>query len=529
MARKIEKFTFGILTIAALLAACEGIVRALWQPAPPRKPPLEFINADFGSGFPIERDDLLFWKLKPGGEIPVTGEKINVDGTRMLIGPKSRPAYTGDSLSFKTHAYSLGDSNTFGIGVPSDATYTSRIDRWNHDTETGLLTELDNFGTPGYSIYQIHELLKTLDLGTSSQFQSEFVLLYAGAWNDYMPAIGADDETLGRRVENWNRIRNLSGIHKLAMFRFIENAIAPSSTSAGEGAASRSHDDVARAFFTKGERPNGPRVSTTSFRNILNSIVDLTLQHNAKIVLITPALPAATRAKSKYGEEYVKIIEEVAAARESTGSVALARAREALAKPEAEDKIYFFDGVHPSARGHEVIAGEIAKALVKLKIAPDAPFVSEDPAHPEAMPILLKKHMAAAKLIVDGVPGTSAAAADAEDPYQIVLPPSSTLVFDNIVIPRAASLILERSVRPSADPTLTKKCAAKWRVRVMWHDMASDVFQSSDVYEGSRWTAPIRDRVDLSHFAGTTVQIWLTVESDAFRASFGAGEIHPFQ
>lgn len=506
-----------------LFAIGEGAVRLFVKSAPPEKPALEFINADFGSGFPIERDELLFWKIKPSGEIPNTKEKMNSAGMRG--GEYPAPFSQPDILNLPKNILCLGDSNTFGIGVGADATFAARLDRWLNWPRGRA--KVYNCGTPGYSIYQ---MWKTLQLRWEST-RPGLVILYAGAWNDYMPAMGADDETLARKAETWNRLRSISGLRNLTIYRYFETLTNGSSAASGP---SRSREDVSRAFFTKHERPDGPRIPPESFRKILNLMIDWTSARGGDFILVTPPLPAATRANVRDGEEYVKIIEQVAASRSAGGRVAIARAREALTKSKEEDKIYFFDGVHPNATGHAIITNEIIRAMGELAAARalidgrPAPFLQKQD-DPRAGIVSLKKLFPGAKLYLNGSGApVSAASANGDDPNLIVVPAPSKILFENITIPPAASLVFERACRPSGGADV-KETTIRWKVTIQSDGVEAVLFNSEDLYKSADWTPPVRERIDLGVYERKNVNIQLETAGEAFRVHFGRGEIIPFQ
>lgn len=511
-----RKLIFGMLTIAILLATCEGALRILGVAPPPARPPLEFINADFGSGFPIERDDQFFWKITPGGEIPVTREKMNSRGMR-----GGEPAGGACDLTVMC----LGDSNTFGIGVHEDETFARRIERWL--SSTGKRVNVYNCGTPGYSIYQMWKVLEA----RGPELKPDIITIYAGAWNDYMPAIGAADDVLDRSMARWRRMQEISGIRNLKLYRFASGLFMNEPVRGG--AESRSRDSVARQFFTKNESPDGPRVPPLLFKNTFHQIAAWAARNGARLVVVTPPLPAATRERTKASAEYYQLVTEAAAQEASGNNLQIAHARESLARPAAEDKIYFFDGVHPAAKGHEVVAAEISKAILQFNapwrmMLPESPLQIADPAQARTMPVLLISLLRDAQYF-KGDPRTNPPVSSgfSDDPSVIVVESPSRIIFENVQIPAQAALILERACRLSSDEKTSMKATIEWRVEV------SDggdplVFVTSEELEGAAWTPSRRTRIDLARFSGKKVKLQLSVSGNAFRASFGAGEIRPY-
>ncbi|MFN0206812.1 MAG: SGNH/GDSL hydrolase family protein [Planctomycetota bacterium] len=531
---------FAIITNALLLCGAELALRATLSGDELRKAPpaLEFVNADFGSGFPIERDDQLFWKIPPSSRLKDLGEVISSHGFR---GPEfilKKPPGTRRVLC-------IGDSNTFGIGVFEDATYARRLERWLR--MDGANWEVINAGCPGYTTYQMWKLLRL----RGRDLAPDVIVVYAGAWNDYMPAIGGSDEENDAKMQRWQNARDAFGFGNLYLYKyaaswFVKKEPAAASNPASKPASQHSssstpsqhlsrstpsqhlssstpskRDDYARAFFTKKESPDGPRLTKDQFRRYLENIANEASLLGAKVIYVTAPLMEKTRKNFSESAEYANILKDVG----SKPGRGVALAREALDDPNKPDATYFFDSVHPAALGHAEIAREIAGAMVQLGIdnIPTAP-----PNVITNLGVNLKELQPAALLqIGESLQKADAAAAAKEDPAQIVVPVPSRLQFDNITIPRQSSLILSLTSKPGDAAANGATTELLWKVELQESGAAEikTVATQTVKYTNERWSPPTRLRVDLAEYADKKATLILSVSGKAFRASWGTAAV----
>lgn len=538
MASIARNLTFAFITNALLLGGAELVLRVIQSGEVPRKAPpaLEFVNADFGSGFPIERDDQLFWKITPSALLKDTGEAINSYGFRgpEFILKKSPGTILPGAVSSGTlRVLCIGDSNTFGIGVPEDSTYSRRLERWLR--MDGTKWEVINAGCPGYTTYQMWKLLHL----RGRELAPDVIVVYAGAWNDYMPAIGGGDEANDAQMQRWQTARDAFGFGNLHLYKyaaswFLEKEPEITSQTASKPVSQRSssstsskREDYARAYFTKNVRPDGPRLSKDTFRKYLEMIANEAALLGAKVIYVTPALPHKTRGNVPESTEYSNILKD--AGRKPGRGLALAR--EVLDDPKKTDATYFFDPVHPAALGHAEIAREIAGAMVQLKIdkiPAAAPNVITD------LGVNLKELQPAALLQTGHLLQTGetlqkadSAAAAKDDPSQIVVPVPSRIQFDNITIPRQSSLILSLTSKPGEHAANGASPELLWKVELQESgESNAKVIASQTVkYTNERWSPPARLRVDLANYADKKVTLILSVSGKAFRASWGAAAV----
>jgi lysophospholipase L1-like esterase len=504
-----QKVIFGAATSALLLAAAECCVR-LARCAPPKSdpPPLEFVNADFGSGFPIERDETLFWRLRADGAIPNGTETINHEGYRGPSVERPKPGGTRRILC-------IGDSSTFGIGVAEDATYARRLERWLASSPTRW--EVVNVGVPGYTSFQMARFVAT----RARDLEPDVIVVYAGAWNEYMPAIGSDDAHSAGRMRDWAIGRRGLSLERLHLVRWFRKLLA--------GVQSTSRPSKTKEyvwqFSTKHERPDGPRVAPEDFRANLAEIARLTKEMAARPLFVTPPLPAKTRERVPDGEDYARIVREVAAAE----NVTLADARERLTRPIEEDSQYFGDGVHPNDTGHGIVAASLGSAMKRAGLV-DAALVPPGLLAERGLELKPLQKLATLRAGDGGVLLSSTKYAE-DDPHLIVVPSPTTLQFDGLDIPDRAALIVWLSRRrsgPESQPASPDETITFTISLVRKGGAQVELMRREVTGLDAGWNSPLRQRVDLTPFAGQRVSLVFGVKGNVYRACWGAARIEPY-
>ncbi|HKE00161.1 MAG TPA: SGNH/GDSL hydrolase family protein [Planctomycetota bacterium] len=331
-----KKLAFALAVDACVIGGAEAGLR-LSRFAVAHGSPLEWVGADFGGAFPLERDPELFWRMTPNASMPHMTETFNAHGFRGHDFVDRKPAGVRRVLC-------LGDSNTFGIGVDATATFASLLEGWLAAAK-GARYEVLNLGVPGYSVFQMRRLLERTGLA----LEPDAIVLYAGAWNDFTPAIGGDDEKLADRSAREQRLDSLR------LFQLARSIVAPRAAKDSGGSQRQKYI----AEYSAGRKPDGPRVSAESFRRHLEEISSDARRAGALLVLVAPPAPAYTRTRKPDGEDYARVVREVAASRGDR----LADARAGLTRPDNRDRTLFFDEIHPSATGHTWIAALVAAEL----------------------------------------------------------------------------------------------------------------------------------------------------------------------
>lgn len=339
----------------SLAAAGEAALRVVGYRYNVEEAVFSFVGADV-SNQPeyLLRDRILFWRLKPGGNdvgMERSTAVTNAAGFRgpLVQGPRRKGA---------PRIACLGDSATYGVGVPFERTYVGRVGA-ALEHRLGTRVEMINAGCPGYSSYQGVKLLESRILA----MQPDVVTLLFGAWNDYAPAIGGDDEAKGTRarVPAWaDPLVGALGRTRLFMVRSHgHDMIVGSATDARFGR--RSMDEYMTGF-ARGRPPEGERVPPEKFRANLAAMVRAARARGIEPVLMTPPLDAESQRKYPVSAFYRETVHELAAAEK----VRLVQAAEHLAGWEGRGESVFADWVHPNAFGHEIVAALLSPVIADI-------------------------------------------------------------------------------------------------------------------------------------------------------------------
>ena len=201
-----------VLLGLGLLAGVEGGLRLAGYKHEVAAVNFRFVGPDVMNMPEYVRDRRLFWRLKPGGpEIGVAAPgQTGASGFRGPAVPKQRRPGA-------VRVACMGDSTTYGVGMPLEQAYISLLGR---SLEYALQrpVEMVNAGCPGYSSYQGLRLLESDVL----PLEPDVVTLLFGAWNDFTPAIGGDDEAKGSRwrLPAWTD-RVVAGVRDQRLFMLV--------------------------------------------------------------------------------------------------------------------------------------------------------------------------------------------------------------------------------------------------------------------------------------------------------------------
>ncbi|MFN0206657.1 MAG: SGNH/GDSL hydrolase family protein [Planctomycetota bacterium] len=508
----LKKLAFGVVTNIVLLAAAELAARAFNMGVAPKVSTVEFVGNDFTSAFPSVPDEDLFWKIPPGAPIPMTDERMNSAGFR-------GPEFIQQKQNTTKRIVCLGDSNTFGIGVSFDETFSNRLGRWI--TSGGEKWEIINCGVPGYSSFQMLQCWRT----RAASYGADVVILYAGAWNDYTPAIGVGDIRAFQLIHQQKR--GALSIRNLHIFRGASEIFA----ERGVDSNAKKRKDYSDLWSNEAKRPDGPRLSHGQFRGTLTSICNDVRATGAKIIIVIPPAPVSTREKFKDGENYAKIAAEVASA-SADGAV---DARAALWRPETAPRELFVDVIHPAPHGHAVIAELLANKLKELKLTN-----AERPELLLAPPVNLKKLQINA-VHESGDPLTPVSAADAMklDAISVALFNPNRITFSDINIPPNSSLCFATAIftRDSISPDATKPNPpeikkigpVRFVIRAAAAGEAAKIIYDATSESDNKtvWSPPVAARADLGEFSNKTVTLTFEASGPALGTSWGIPKICP--
>ncbi len=428
-----RKLAFGAITNLVLLSLLESSLALLGAaPRRPPEPPVEFVGAQFGGVFPLQWDDRLFWSLRPGAMIPDLRERLGPQGFRGAAFRDAKRAGTRRLLC-------LGDSSTFGIGVEGQDTYARRLQRWLDSGENGDW-EVLNLGVPGYSAVQMLRLLE--DRGPA--LSPDLVVIYAGAWNDYTPAVRMGDLEAAKRIdERRGALSRVGLLDRLRSYRLLRDTLASRSERPASSIAESYRDGWARAK----ERPDGPRLTPTEFEDTLVAILDRIAAVGALPVLVVPPAPRSTSDRFEDGEIYAERIRAVGHARGAPTFDARARLRET----GLPDDVLFVDLIHPSRVGHLLLARGIRREICASSFPGLDPIPPSDlaPIQLDLKPLLASARTEAG----DPLAPVPAETFDALDPVVLVVPSPSRIVFPPVDCTERQDLEVEMSflTRPDAN------------------------------------------------------------------------------
>jgi lysophospholipase L1-like esterase len=515
-----RKALFGAATAAALFGLTEAGLRAAASPVQPKaESPVDFVGNDAHGRFPTAFDPDCFWRIPANAAIPdlTPPESVNSHGFRGPDFETKKPAGARRIVL-------LGDSNTFGMSVEGDENYAHMVRRWL-GTRKDVKWDVVNCAIPGYSALQMQQMFRTV----AKAFSPDIVCVYAGAWNDFTPAMGLDDIRALAAMQRERARREGLSFERLRVYgRFREWFARP------EAPKEANKKKIYQDLWEKGERPDGPRLSEAQFRGVLTSLCREIHDAGGKALLIVPPAPAATRARWKDSDRYADIVREVAKA---SADLCL-DARADLTFDETFDIQLFRDIIHPSHTGHTVIASRLTQVLTQARLEglPERAFdVTQDP------PIRLKSYQGSAvHEIGDPLTPIDTNLAATVDLESIVLPGPHRVTFRDVPISMQASLLLELGfytrrdftaeelATPPREPRTIGPLTFEVRVARAGEEPKL-VFRQERVSDNSTlWSPVTRPRVDLSEYSGEKVSIVLECKGPVVvRAFWGTCPIFP--
>jgi lysophospholipase L1-like esterase len=243
------------------------------------------------------------------------------------------------------------------VGVPFSQSYvgitSSQVQETIHRT-----VEVIDGGVPGYTSYQGLQLLQTDIL----PLRPDVVTLYFGTWNDYTPAVGADDSEKGQNLANarsFEVARRM--VSTLRVFMLTQQAIARFNAWRDSDFEKPGINEYIDSF-REGRPLEGRRVSPEKFETNLTAMVRLSRSNGITPILITPPLTRKSRNDFPIYETYRAIVAKVA----KQENVTLVDAAGEMARIEAEGESLYVDWAHPNAKGHKIIADLLSPELARL-------------------------------------------------------------------------------------------------------------------------------------------------------------------
>ena len=317
-------------TLAIALFAGEVTLRALDFPRPQVEMP--FLG-DVVSESSFVEDDRLFWRLRENDPV----YRPNAVGMRGFW--PSRPKLPAD-----LRLLCVGDSTTFGVFQRLEETYGARLERGLQERLPRRNAQTIHAALPGYTTHQnrlfVEEHVDAL--------RPDLTVLYCGAWNDFIPAVGITDGERSRRAVRPRILRLVAAALDEAVLSRREYADA----------------------FRRGEAPHGRRVPLSEFVANLEALVEAARRHGGRAVAILPPTPEETARKFPVSMDYARATREVMerlGVPLLDGTALLAAFEEACPEPwrggAGGDSVGYVDWIHLSATGHAVLAEALLDLL----------------------------------------------------------------------------------------------------------------------------------------------------------------------
>jgi lysophospholipase L1-like esterase len=335
--RTLKRFLLLVASLTLTLALGEIVLQVLGVPS--EFASFSFRNVDFENGTYMMKDRELFWRLRPDAK-DIFVNRLQLRGWA--------PAQARGPMDLRIAC--VGDSCTFGLGVRYEETYGLQLEAILRRALPGACVETLLAGVPGYSTWQTKQVMAT----KVRPLRPDITILYCGAYNDYLGAVGSCDTEM---AANLAAMRS-SPIFKSHVVRLLHTA------------ATRTEPDL--EAFQRGEFADGPRVPLPEFRKHLSELIRMGREHGGEVIAVIPPIPESTLRRVPSALAYRSALFEVYA-RESVPVIDAAARFAELERQLPSDwgpqdthpSILYLDFVHPSPCGHGVIARALANLLLK--------------------------------------------------------------------------------------------------------------------------------------------------------------------
>lgn len=323
--RGLRRTLLALLALIGLLALAEGTLRiaGFERRIPPFvvfHPVGEKVEASILARPETVSEETILWRLRPNQTFGLEDRltyRVNASGFR---GPEP----TDPKPPGARRVVAIGESVTFGLGVPEEWSFVSRLPEFLGPSAGTV--EIANGGVPGYTSCQGRLLLES----TALTWEPDAVLFYFGAGNESRAASLTDRER-GSRAPS-SLLRRLGGLR------------------------------ILQALGTLLARPPAEtrtvRVPLSEFEDDLERMVALAREANALPVLVVPPVsPELGRA--------FPVLRDYQASLRRVGARSRAPLADAAAifETHAAPSTLFIDLAHLTIEGHALLAETIASTL----------------------------------------------------------------------------------------------------------------------------------------------------------------------
>lgn len=352
--RPLARLGLAVATPLLLVALIEFVVITLGL-APPAPRPLEIWSpkedrrlADADSTFQQSSDWL--WEPRPGAEF--FGDRINDDGYR---GPAVPSKKTPGRLRIAT----LGDSTTFGFGLPERECWSRKLETALR--ERGVDVEVQNFGCIGHTIAQGTAMLH----GRVRKYDPDLVVFAFGAVNEQFPTTSGMTDAEKILFLSSTTARIGSFFTRYATVRWLHELSGSTKPLDATGAPEPTHTKA--------------RVPLEEFPTMY-AIARADLPAHAKLVVVSPprradgerdapATAAYTQAIVDTAKKLGLVCADVHRAFRSADEAAFGQVGPQTMTQFASSSL-FLDQWHPTAAGHTLYANTVVEALVANGLIP---------------------------------------------------------------------------------------------------------------------------------------------------------------
>jgi lysophospholipase L1-like esterase len=324
---------------------------------PPAERPLRITgDAVAGEIEPIhERDARELWRPRVGALVPWGRDRINAQGYRGPLLPRERTPGT-------LRIAALGDSTTFGYGVPYEQAWPAQLAQ--RLAQVGIRCEVLDAGVIGSTVRTGLERWRRL----VEPCRPDVVVAAFGAVNEHSPAMGLPDDALIRKlvleespVVLWAR-RLRSDLRILHLAAWAGDRLRGRRASAEDEDLEHLDRDWRATVVGQRDWPGLRRVSPAEFEGCLRTLRAEVEASGARLVLVSMPRRIVIETDQPAVMLYTEVLERLARD-EGWNVVDGRRALGVTLQGGAQVKDLFLDHFHPTPRGHELLAEAVRAAL----------------------------------------------------------------------------------------------------------------------------------------------------------------------